>query len=212
MTILQNEKKKLDDKTENRTTKKIEHDPNEILKLTENQPEVLPVHKNCLVCESGHVDEIHRLRPYYKLDDITKIIEDKYKIHLSKSVLSYHFNKYYKAVENISHQKLYEQFNADVDILTDHRKKILFLTSVGFESLMKQLDEGRLFFGVKEFSELVKLYHTVLKNPDAGSNNNLIAIFQKMSDQYNVNLDQGTLFSNSETDKKNKGGSGACPR
>ncbi len=85
--------------------------------------------------------------------------------------------------------------------MTDHRKKILFLSSVGFDKLLEQLESGRLFFGIKEFTELVKLYHTVLKNPEAGSNNNLIAVFQKMSDQYNINLDQGTLFEKKDEKK-----------
>lgn len=201
MQNLQNEKKKQDEKTENQTIIEIEKNSDEILELTKNQLNVEPVHNNCLVCNSGYVDIIHRLRPYYKLDDLSKIIFKKYKIKLSKSVLSYHFKKYNTAVETVSTKKLYEQFNADIDILTDHRKKILFLSSVGFDKLLEQLESGRLFFGIKEFTELVKLYHTVLKNPEAGSNNNLIAVFQKMSDQYNINLDQGTLFEKKDEKK-----------
>ena len=170
-------------------------DPDKILALTANNEKVIPVHKNCMVCQSGHVDEIHRLRPYYTLDELSEVIFKKYKIHLNKSVLSYHFNRYYRTLSDVSTRKLYEQFNADVDAIADHRKKILFLASVGFENLLKQIDEGRLFFGIKEFTELIKVYHNVLADPSSGNNANLLAIFQKATDKFGVNLNQGILFS-----------------
>ncbi|NCF75450.1 MAG: hypothetical protein GWO87_03115 [Xanthomonadaceae bacterium] len=194
MQNLQNEKTKRTEKDEIWTNEE------KTLKKNTDTLTVSPIHKHCLVCQSGHVNEIHQLKPHHTLKEISEIIEKKYGIHISISVLSYHFSRYYKDLNDASARELYARFNNEVDAIADHRKKILFLASVGFENLMDQIDSGRLFFGIKEFTELVKIYHTVLQNPNAGSDQNLVAVFQKLSNEYGVDLSQGVLFSS----KKNK--------
>lgn len=180
---MQHEKKNENEIIENRTTETTEVFQNEIN----------PIHTNCKVCSSGFVDVIHKLRSEHTLDEISEILKNKHGVDLSKSVLSYHFKRYARDLETASSRKLFEQFRTDIDHVADHQRKCLFLANVSFDHIMQRLEAGTLLLGIDDFEKLVKLYHSVLKNPQGASDNNVLAIFQKASEKFGCTLEQGVL-------------------
>lgn len=181
---MQNEKKKQNESEENRAT----------TPTTNSQiAEIKPIHSNCKVCSSGFVDIIHKLRATMTLDELSEVLKKEHGLELSKTNLSYHFVRYGRALENESAKKLYEKFKSDVDAIADHQHKTLFLANISFKHIMDRLDAGSLVLGIDDFEKLVKLYHSVLKNPHEAGDNNIIAIFQRASEKYGCSLEQGVL-------------------
>jgi hypothetical protein len=187
---MQTEKKNQIENTENRPTATTE--------LSQN-PDVVPIHSNCQVCASGIVDIVHKLRPQYTLRELSEVLKNEHNVELSKDALHNHFRRYTKNLELATQRQLYENFEIEVDNVVDHQRKTLFLAGIAFDHILDRLESGTLVFGIDEFEKLVKMYHTVLKNPQDASDNNIVGLFQKMSSKFGCTLEQGVLIRTPKT-------------
>lgn len=189
MQNLQNEIEKLDDQNEIRA-----NSANETLQSESNKIAIL--NPNCSVCNSGLLKEIHELRSTHTLVELAEKINQKHGTQLSKDALSRHFMHYTKTLQTESTRVLWQKFRSDLESVTEHQKKVLFISNIAFEHIVERIDNGTLHLGVEDFEKMVKLYYGVLRDPDSASDNNIIAIFQRASEKYGCGIEQGILIKN----------------
>ena len=165
---------------------------NDIFELKKNQINL--VNTNCSVCNSGLLDEIHALRPTHTLIELAEEIKKKYGVVLSKDALSRHFIHYSKQLQQESTKALFAKFDQEVEDVAQHQKKVLFLAKISFDHIIERLENGTLDLDVDDFEKMIKLYYSVLRNPDSATDDNIIAIFQRASQKYGCDLEQGVLI------------------
>ena len=152
------------------------------------------VNTNCSVCNSGLLDEIHALRPTHTLIELSEEIKKKHGVVLSKDALSRHFQHYSKQLQQESTKALFAKFDQEVENVAQHQKKVLFLAKISFDHIIERLENGTLNLEVDDFEKMIKLYYSVLRNPDSATDDNIIAIFQRASEKYGCGLEQGVLI------------------
>lgn len=187
MENLQTEKKNLDDKNEIRA-----NEANDSFLSPQSEDKIL--NRNCSVCNSGFVEEIHKLRADHTLVELAEVIKSKFNVELSKDALSRHFIHYTSSLQKASTKAMWQTFQRDVESVSQHQKKTLFLGKIAFDHIVERLESGSLLLGVDDFEKLIKLYYTVLRDPDGGGDDDLIAIFQKASKEMGCDLAQGVLI------------------
>lgn len=165
---------------------------NDIFELKKNQINL--VNTNCSVCNSGLLDEIHTLRPTHTLIELSEEIKKKHGVVLSKDALSRHFIHYSKQLQQESTKALFAKFDQEVESVAQHQKKVLFLAKISFDHIIERLENGTLDLDVDDFEKMIKLYYSVLRNPDSATDDNIIAIFQRASQKYGCDLEQGVLI------------------
>jgi hypothetical protein len=147
------------------------------------------------------------LRPQYTLRELSDVLKKEHGVDLTKDALHRHFLRYRDDVDAESNRLLYENFEAVVDEVADHKQKILFLADRSFDHIIKRLDAGTLILGIGEFLDLVKVYHSVLKNPQSPVNQNLIQIFERVSQRdFKCSIKQLPLDMESEPPSGGLGG------
>jgi hypothetical protein len=158
------------------------------------QNEIKIFNKLCSVCNSGIVKQIHDWRPTHTLDEMVALAKKDYNITLSRDAIARHFKHYTHDLTRASALALWEKFSLDVETVATHQKKVLFISNIAFEHILERLDNGSLTLGVDDFEKMVKLYYSVLRDPDSAGDQNIIAIFQKASEKYGCSLEQGVLI------------------
>jgi len=148
----------------------------------------------CQVCNSGFLNEIHNWRRDLPLRELSEKIKFELKLDLSKDVLATHFTHYSKSLRQESTRKLLEKFDAQSETVSEHQKKTLFLAKISFDHIVDRIEAGTLLLGIEDFEKMVKLYYTVLRDPDSASDDNILAIFQRASSAMGCSLEQGILI------------------
>lgn len=156
--------------------------------------------RNCSVCRSGHLKEIHELRPTLTLVELAAEIKRKYGVELTKDSLSRHFQHYTKDLQTESTKSLLAKFDKDLESIAEHQKKTLFLAKISFDHIVERLENGSLELGVEDFEKMIKLYYAVLRDPDSIGDENIIAIFQRASQKMGVPLEQGVLIKTKKSE------------
>lgn len=164
---------------------------NESVEKLENSvsPETSCCDARCKICSSSHLQEIHNLKKAgHTFDDIVRIAFDKLKFSISKAGLSRHFTNYQKQVNLTSAKIINNDIIEDATKQAIHTKKLVALIDKAFETL-----EQRSLFDIADLEKLMKLRYQVMSGQEADEND-ILAIFQKATDKYGVNLQQGVLF------------------
>jgi len=154
---------------------------------------IFPIHSNCTVCSSGLIDIIHTLRKTMTLHELSAFLKKEHNADISKDALFNHFKRYQKDLETSVNVKLYETYKQEVNVIADHQRKVLFLTDVSFKHILQRLENGTMLFGLDDFGKLVNLYHSVIKNPQNATDENIIDIYKRASEKYGCSLNQSAL-------------------
>lgn len=152
------------------------------------------INHNCSVCNSGKLNEIHELRKTKTLIEISNEIKNRFGIELSKDALSRHFHHYTKSLQTETTKALLAKFEKEVESVSEHQKKVLFLCKISFDHIIERLDNGTLLLGIEDFEKMVKLYYSVLRDPDSAGDESIMAIFQRASKDFGCSLEQGVLL------------------
>lgn len=183
----QNEIEKLDDQNEIRAK-------NANLTLQSEKSEIQLTNTNCSICNTGLLNEIHALRPTHTFVELAEKINKTHGTNITKDSLSRHFMHYTKQLNTESTKALLAKFDQQVENISEHQKKVLFLCKISFDHIIERLENGTLDLGVEDFEKMMKLYYGTLRDPDSASDNNIIAIFQRASEKYGCSLEQGVLI------------------
>lgn len=157
------------------------------------------VSTNCSACMSGRLDEIHLWRPTHTLRELSERLKNECGVDVSKDALSRHFMHYTKQLQVSSTESLLAKFNRDVESVSEHQKKVLFLCKISFDHIIERLDSGTLKLGIDDFEKMIKLYYSVLRDPDSAGDESIMAIFQRASNEFGCQLEQGVLIKAKKT-------------
>lgn len=158
-------------------------------------PEIQPIcQKNCKVCSSPYLKEIHDLRKIGKqYPQIIKILKDKYNFEISDSSLSRHFTNYRKRQQIISAEIINQDLIEEATEQARHTKEIVSLIDKALADLKARADAGILIVDISDLEKLFKIRHQILAG-DNSEEKDLVGIFQKAVDKYGVDINQGILF------------------
>jgi hypothetical protein len=159
-----------------------------------SQHTVSPLDLRCMVCNSGFINEIHQMRSSLSLRELSEKIKEEYGFNFSKDVLARHFQHYTRALNVESTKMLLAKFDRDAENVSEHQKKVLFLCKISFDHIVERLESGTLELGMEDFEKMIKLYYSVLRDPDSVGDGNIINIFQRASEKYGCGLEQGVLI------------------
>jgi len=165
----------------------------EIRAIDHEQTEISFYKKNCSVCASGKLNEIHALRPHLTLVELADRIKKDFEITLTKDSLSRHFQHYNTSVQVESVKKQLTKFEQEAENVGEHQKKTLFLAKISFDHIIERIENRTLELGVDDFEKLLKLYYGVLRDPDKAGDENILAIFQRASEKFGCAIEQGVL-------------------
>ena len=174
--------------TENSKTIQKQENP-----ATLEMPEIV-CDKRCRICNSDYLKTIHDLKKAGNIfDDIVKIMSEKYNFNISKSSLSRHFQNYERHKKIISARIINDDLIDEATKQSVHTKKLVELIDKAFEHLKLRIEANTLNFDVSDLEKLMKLRYQILSGQDTNEND-ILAIFQKATDKYGLNLQQGVLF------------------
>lgn len=149
----------------------------------------------CKVCSSGYMEYINELRKSGKgYVEISEVLKKEKNINLSKDIIWRHFRNYNKKLQLVTTEKMLAQFDEKSETVAKHQKETLFLINKTFDNIVQHLEAGTLVLGVGEYEKLVNLYYKTLRDPDRQDDDQYLAIFQKASRDFGVNLEQGILL------------------
>lgn len=150
--------------------------------------------KDCRVCNSGYMEEIHLLRKTGKnYDEILKIIKDKYNFSISEASLSRHFQNYKKHIQLKSAEIINADIIEEATKQAVHQKALIELIDIVLKRIRERLELNILDVDIADLERLVKLRYQVLSG--AGEDENeILLIAQKAFSKYGVNDNQQILF------------------
>lgn len=148
----------------------------------------------CTICNSKYLKEIHDLRNAgHNFDDIVKTVHENLHSEISKSALSRHF-KNYQTQQNLLTAKIMNgELIEQATKQAVHSKKLVGLIDSAFLMISEKIKAGTLFLDVSDLDKLIKLRYQIM-NGEGGDESDVMAIFQRASNKYGLNLEQGVLF------------------
>ncbi|MCK5062101.1 hypothetical protein KAR28_06175 [Candidatus Parcubacteria bacterium] len=148
----------------------------------------------CKICNSEHLKALHNLKKSGRtLDEIVEISYKDLKFEISKSSLSRHFNNYRQQQNLVSAQIINNDMIEEATKQAAHTKKTVILIDGAFKHLMGKLERGELRFDIQDLERLMKLRYQIMSGQDTDEKD-ILAIFQKATDKYGLNMQQGVLF------------------
>jgi len=150
----------------------------------------------CKICNSQYLKAIHELRKAgNRYPAIVEIIKEKYNFSISTASLSRHFQKYQRHKNIIAAKFINDDLIDEATSQAVHTKKLIGLIDEAFSAIKTKIKAGTLFLDVSDLEKLMKLRYQVMSGENTDEND-IMAIFQKASNQYGLNLQQGVLFKN----------------
>lgn len=148
----------------------------------------------CRICNSSYLEAIHNLKKAgHTFDRIVEIAREDLKFEVSKSSLSRHFANYQKQCDVLSAKIIKEDLIEDATKQAVHTKKLVMLIDNAFQVLENRIKANSLNFDIGDLEKLMKLRYQVLSGEDT-SEKDILGIFQKATDKYGLNMQQGVLF------------------
>lgn len=147
----------------------------------------------CAICNSGHLEEIHELKKNgYNFAEIVDEMS-KQGVSISTASLSRHFQKFNDFQLNASMKIIKDNTLNEITAKSVHLKRTVELLDLAYDNLLNRFQNNNYKIDVSDLEKLAKIRYQVLngENPD---DKNLLAVFQKASNKYGLNLNQGVLF------------------
>lgn len=180
-----NENSKDEPKNENCVTKGIPEELKNFTKICNSR---------CSICHSSILPEVHKWKKQgLKLLEIVERAADEYNVKLSTAALCRHFKSYDKFKLEMATEIIKNDTIAEITAQSVHIKKTVELLDIAFEKVKAKLIAGSLGVDISDLEKLTKMRYQILNGENA-DDTNIAAIFQKASDEYGLNLQQGVLF------------------
>ena len=148
--------------------------------------------KNCRVCNSEHLKEIHTLRDAGRqYQEIADCIKKKYDYDLSPSGLCRHFKNYNERRRVVAAEIMSNDLVEESTEQARHTKQIVAL----IDRALDHIKNHAIRFDISDLEKLFKIRHQILGG-DNSSEGDLVALFQTAIDKHGVDVNQGILFKN----------------
>lgn len=148
----------------------------------------------CKLCNSNHLEAIHELKKSGNtFDEIVEVAQQELSFEISKASLSRHFSSYQKQKNLMAAQIINGDLLEEASKQAIHTSKIVAL----IDNALAHLEMAGRKFDVADLEKLMKLRYQLLSGQESDEND-ILAIFQKATDKYGLNLSQGILFKQSK--------------
>jgi hypothetical protein len=152
----------------------------------------------CSICKSEHAPEIHAMRKAgLQFNAIINSINERYGVLFSISSMSRHFSNLLDRQMELSAQIINADLISEATAKSIHTQHTIELLDIAFNSLITRAKMNNLVFDISDLEKLLKMRYQILTGND-DLDKDIMAIFQKATDKYGVNLQQGILFSSSK--------------
>lgn len=190
------EKKEIEEKKES-----VEKTENCVMDERSGLPQELQNFKKicssrCAICNSGLLVEIHKMKQDgLRLQAIVDLVLKEHGATISTASLSRHFQGYAKFKLKMATEIIQNDTINEITAQSVHLKKTVELLDLAYDKLIVMFKSDTYNIDISDLEKLAKIRYQVL----AGDNldeNGLTAIFQKATNKYGLNLQQGVLFGN----------------
>lgn len=186
--------KQLEQTSDNRATNSTNEIANEIQSLPSRFSPFC--RSDCMICNSGHLSEIHEWRPTMTFRELSEKIKNEFQLSISKDQLWRHFKNFNQQLTGqiVKHM---ESFDLQVETLTEHQHRVLFLGKIAFDQILDRINAGTLQFSLDDYEKIMKLFYNTLRDPSAAQTDSqaMFALFQKAASRGGAPLEQGVLIS-----------------
>ena len=148
----------------------------------------------CSICASGILKEIHGWKNDRKsYDEICSLAFEGYNVKISPAGLSRHYKSFNKWKVKLATEIIQNDTIGEITAQSVHIRKTVELLDIVYEKIKKRLISNTYNVDISDLEKLAKMRYQILngENPDE---KNLMAIFQKASNDYGLNVEQGVLF------------------
>ena len=116
-----------------------------------------------------------------------------YNIKISPAGLSRHFKSFNNWKVKLATEIIQNDTIGEITAQSVHIRKTVELLDIVYEKIKVQLQANTYKVDISDLEKLAKMRYQILngENPDE---KNLMAIFQKASNDYGLNVEQGVLF------------------
>jgi hypothetical protein len=149
----------------------------------------------CAVCVSEYVSEIHAMRKGgVQFQSIINAMQEKHGVVFSMSSLSRHFSNLLDRQLEVSAQIINSDLISEATAKSVHTQKTVELLDIAFSTLIARAKANSLIFDIADLERLMKMRYQILTGND-DLDKDIMGIFQKATDKYGINLEQGFLFA-----------------
>lgn len=149
----------------------------------------------CAVCTSPHMPYIHDLRKSgLEYQAIIDKLKSEHNAIFSKSSLSRHFSNYASKTMEISAQIINNDLVSDATSQSVHVQETTKLIGYAYKQLLSRAASNMYSFEISDLEKLIKIRYQLLTGGSDGDKD-ILALFQKATDKFGVNLQQGILFA-----------------
>jgi len=151
-------------------------------------------HARCSICRSGVLKEIHDHRKNgMQFDAIVEKIKTENNVAISSASLSRHFKSYRAFKTEIATKVIKQDMLEEITLQSVHIKKTVELLDLAYAQLLVKFQSQNYNIDIADLEKLTKIRYQVLTGENV-DDNQLMAIFQKASNDYGLNIEQGVLF------------------
>lgn len=155
--------------------------------------------KDCKVCTSGHIKNIHEMKKSGRTyDEIVSALKTDLNYSISKASLCRHFTNYKKHLSVLSSEMMNNDIIEEASKIAIHQKKSIALIDKVFAKIEASLDNNIIVPDISDLEKLVKIRYQLLSGSVDDDDSDVIAIAQKAFDKYGSG--QQTIF----VSKKNR--------
>jgi hypothetical protein len=148
----------------------------------------------CVICNSGILQEIHTLRPTCTFIELSETIKKEYGLEFSKDQLWRHFQNFNQKLSGEIFRHI-ANFDLQVETLSEHQKRVLFLGKIAYEDILRRVDAGTIQFSIDDFEKIMKLFYGTMQDPSAAitNSNQIINLFVAAANRGGAPLEQQAL-------------------
>jgi len=144
----------------------------------------------CKICNSNHLQAFHDIKSTGKTNvEARDAINEKFGVRFSTASMSRHLKNYNKKKEVATAEIINAAVIEDATKQAEHTRLIVAL----IDKVLTHLETQGKTFDVADLDKLMKLRYQVLSGEDA-NDNDIMGIFQRASNKYGLNLEQGILL------------------
>jgi len=148
----------------------------------------------CNICNSGILVKIHKWRKDgANFDRIVERAKDECGIQISTASLSRHFKGYLAFKLEMATQIIKNDVIEEITSQSIHIKRTVKILDLVYDKIEAKLKANTLGVDIGDLEKLLKMRYQVL-NGENSDDKDILAIFQKASNDYGLNLQQGVLF------------------
>jgi hypothetical protein len=148
----------------------------------------------CKICASEYSTEIYSLlKSGIQQIKIIDIMKEKHSFSISSASLSRHVGNLTDRQVEISSQLINHEMIGEAAAKSIHTQKTIELLELAFNDIIARVRSGCLKCDISDLERLLKMKYQILTGNDE-IDKDILAIFQRATDKYGVNLQQGVMF------------------